>query len=73
MTNQNKTNSRRLEERSSSSKVIFSMAFAAQLISKGHEVIAEMPNPANNKYTAWVFKVDETFFEDFDEIQKRKE
>lgn len=54
-------------------KVIFSMAIAAQLISKGHEVIAEIPNPANNKYTAWVFKVDETFFEDFDEIQKRKE
>jgi hypothetical protein len=53
-------------------KVIFSMALAAQLIERGHEVIAEMPNPENKKFTAWVFKVDETFYKDFDEIQRKE-
>ena len=59
-TNQNKT------------KTIFSMALAEQLIELGHEVLGEMPNPFNKKLTFWIFKIDETFFEDFKKLQRKE-
>lgn len=59
MVNQNKT------------KVIFSMSLAAQLKARGHRVLAEIPNPVNNKYISWIFEVDETFEEDFKNLQRK--
>lgn len=59
-TNQNKT------------KIVFSMKIAAQLIRKGHKVMAEIPNPANKKYMSWIFAVDETFERDFQELVRKE-
>ena len=59
-TNQNKT------------KIIFSMALAGQLMELGHEVLGEIPNPTNKKLTSWIFKIDETFFEDFKKLQRKE-
>ena len=53
-------------------KIIFSMALAAQLMARGHQVVAEIPNPANKKLTSWIFAVDETFYEDFEKLQRRE-
>lgn len=60
MSNQNET------------KIIFSMALAAKLMELGHVSKCQMPNPNNKKFTAWVFEVDETFYEDFNRLQGKE-
>lgn len=49
-------------------RVIFSMKVAAELIQRGHSVLMTMPNIKDPRYTVWVFGVDETFNEDFEEL-----
>lgn len=47
--------------------VVYKMKIALKLIDQGHKVAYTMANPKNEKYTTWVFRVDETFMEDLEE------
>ena len=53
-------------------KIIFSMALAAKLMELGHISKCQIPNPNHKKFTAWVFEVDETFYEDFNRLQGKE-
>lgn len=50
-------------------RVIYSMKIAAELIRMGHKVIMTMPNIKDNRYTVWVFEVNDTFKADFEALK----
>lgn len=49
-------------------QAVYKQWIAAKLNAKGHEIIGMLPNPKKPNYQMWIFVVDETFYQDLDEI-----
>jgi len=49
---------------------VYNMRYAIRLKQMGHKCVDTMPNPKNNKYTVWIFEVDETFDRDLSALIK---
>lgn len=43
---------------------VYNMRYAMILKKMGHTCIDTMPNPKDNRYTVWIFEVDDTFEKD---------
>jgi len=48
---------------------IYNMKYAIELQKKGHQVVAQMPNPKKPEFICWVFQVDETLHSDLEALK----
>jgi hypothetical protein len=51
---------------------VYKMDYAMELIKQGHEVVQTIPNPKNNRYITWIFKVDDTFDKDLMKLRRKE-
>lgn len=49
-------------------KTVYRRDIAAKLKLMGHEVIGILPNPKKPEFDMWLFKIDDTFYDDFNKL-----
>lgn len=52
-------------------RIVYKMNYAMELIQKGHNVVATMPNPKKQNLICWIFENNETFDKDLESLVER--